>query len=68
MLVTTSSCAETKREVAARARSGGVRAVTCNLISNGSQAEASSTRSVQRLFAEDALAVVWARLSQRPYL
>lgn len=57
--MTTSSSVEMESKLAARARSGGMRPITCDLILNGSLAEASSAEDVQRLIAGDALAAVW---------
>ncbi|VDK42567.1 unnamed protein product [Taenia asiatica] len=59
IFVTTSPSLELESKLAARARSGGMRPITCNLILNGSLAEASSAKDVQRLISGDELAAVW---------
>ncbi|KAL5965047.1 Poly ADP-ribose polymerase 1 [Taenia solium] len=59
IFVTTSPSVEMEGKLAARARSGGMRPITCNLILNGSLAEASSAKDVQRLIAGDELAAIW---------
>ncbi|CDS36610.1 poly ADP ribose polymerase 1 [Echinococcus multilocularis] len=59
IFVTTSSSVETESKLAARARVGGMRPITYNLILNGSLAKASSAKDVQRLIADEPLAAVW---------
>ncbi|KAL5102686.1 Poly ADP-ribose polymerase 1 [Taenia crassiceps] len=59
IFVTTSSSIEMESKLAARARNGGMRPITCDVILNGSLVKASSAKDVQRLIAEDTLAAVW---------